>query len=170
MAMPRCCAICSALTKFTDSARCGVSIPLSAATERIFVSRSSTPHSSIAARVTGPLTICAAKRPSFSARLIERRGVGVGQPFERQVDRGDEDRAAQRVDDHLRGLHGHAVLRLDRVRADVRREDDVLRVEQRVVFCRRLVDVDVDGRAGDLAAVERVGERLSRRRCRRARC
>ena len=94
--------------------------------------------------------------------------LGLLQCGQIAVDR-DEDRSSQGVDDHLRGLHRHAVLGLDRIRADVRREDDVLRVQERMVFARRLFDIDVDRGAGDLAAVQRLGERLLRRRCRRAR-
>ena len=40
----------------------------------------------------------------------------------------------------------HAVLRFDRVRADVRREDDVLRVQERMVLPGRLVGENVHGR------------------------
>ena len=58
--------------------------------------------------------------------IDERRGVGIGEPFERQIDRRDEDRAAKGVDDHLRRLHGDAILRFDRVRTDVRRKYHVI--------------------------------------------
>src|SRR5688572_24056598 len=68
--MPRVSAICSAFTKLTDSARCGVRRPLSDATEMIFSRRFSMPHSSTSARLTGPFSTCAAKVPSFSASLI----------------------------------------------------------------------------------------------------
>src|ERR1043165_4773618 len=132
--MPRSAASCFALTKLTDSATCGSSTPLSAATVRISCSRSSIAYVSIVARSTGASTICAAKRPSFSARLArplfcaaarpprrcdDLRGeeaellgeadeafvVGVDHALERQVHRRDEDRAAQRLDDVLRRLH-----------------------------------------------------------------
>ena len=60
------------------------------------------------------------KEADLLGEADQRRSIGIGQPLERQVDCGDKDGPAQSVDDHLRRLDSHAVLRLDRVGSNVR--------------------------------------------------
>ena len=69
-----------------------------------------------------------------------------------------DDRAGQQEIRHLLGdLQRDVLLRLGGRGAEMRRGDDIVAAEQRI-FRRRLLDEDVDRRAGDLAAVERGGQ------------
>ena len=77
---------------------------------------------------------------------------------ERQVDRRDERRALQGFGQHLDGLHRHAILRLDRGCSEMRGAEHLRVLHQREVL-RRLHGEDVEGRAGQMARVERGNER-----------
>ena len=83
----------------------------------------------------------------------------------RPIDGGHVDRVGdlpfqQEVDDELRRLDRDVLLRLDRGRAEVRRQHDVRGFQQRVVGRGRLGAEHVDAGPGDGPGRERVGERL----------
>ena len=65
--------------------------------------------------------------------------------------------------------HAHRLPRLGGRAAEVRRENDVLELEQALVDLR-LALVDVEGRARDLALAKSVDERSPRRRPGRGSC
>ena len=77
------------------------------------------------------------------------------------ADHGDvhgvrDEPAVERGDDLLGDDHARAILRLVGRRGEVRRDDDVVELEQRARV--RLFGEDVERRAGDLAALQRVDE------------
>ncbi len=76
----------------------------------------------------------------------------------RDVDGGRDHAALEAEHDVLGDLLAGAVLRFGRGRAEVRREDDVVELDERRVGARLDLE-DVDAGAGDLAGADRVGER-----------
>ena len=75
----------------------------------------------------------------------------------------------QQIVRHLLGdLQRDVLLRLGGGGAEMRRADDIGMAEQRILR-RRLLGEHVEGRAGDLAGIERRAQRLLRRPARRAR-
>ena len=100
-----------------------------------------------------------ANEPSFSASSTHgfRRGASSAR------DRGEVHRvgdgAAQQIVGHLLGdLQRDVLLRLGGGRAEMRRADHVGQAEQRA-FRRRLGLEHVEGGAGDVAGLQRLGER-----------
>src|SRR5690606_6492482 len=78
----------------------------------------------------------------------------------RRVDHATRVVAPQRHDRALEDLGADAPLRLDGVRAEVGGEHDVVAVQERVVWGRRLERVDVEPGGEDLAALQRLDERV----------
>ena len=79
-------------------------------------------------------------------------------PIDRDVDRVRDEPAVERRDDLLGDDHAGAILRLARRRGEVRRDDDVVELEQRPGV--RLAREDVERGAGDLARPERLEQRV----------
>ena len=75
----------------------------------------------------------------------------------RHIDRIRYGAGQQEIRHLLGDLQRHVLLRLGCRGAEMRRRDDIVAPEERVLT-RRLVDKDVDCRAGDMTAVERRGE------------
>ena len=75
----------------------------------------------------------------------------------RHVDRVDDGAGQQEIGHLLGDLQRHVLLRLGGRGAEMRRGDDIVAAEQRVLQ-RRLVDKDIDRGAGDMTAVEGGGE------------
>ena len=96
-------------------------------------------------------------------RHVRRQRAIVHAVGKRQIDHVAEVDAAQRIDHLLHDLHGHIALRLDRVRADVRRGNHVLQrqqLRQERIGLGRLAAVHVDAGARDFAGHQRLVQRL----------
>ena len=76
----------------------------------------------------------------------------------RHVDGGQDDAAREEVDHELGRLGGDGQLGLSGAGAEVRRQDDIRQLEQRMVGRRRLLHEDVKGGAGEVAGLQRIGE------------
>ena len=87
----------------------------------------------------------------------------------REVDRVPDRAVPQEIADAHRGLDADELLCLDGGRGDVRGRDHLRQADQRLIG-RRFDGEDVEARAGDMSALDRVGERrlidqLSRAPC-----
>ena len=100
-----------------------------------------------------------ARRPSCAASGTNGPSTSSSSaPIDGDVDRVRDEAAVERRDDLLGDDHAGPVLRLVGGGGEVRRDDDVVELEQRAVV--RLLREDVERGAGELAGAQRLDERL----------
>ena len=157
--MPRSAASTGALTTFTTWSTRSWNVPLSAAAVSRRVSYcESGPCAATVIR-------CGRPRGELDRDPPEQGGKRDERPQDLEVslvDDGDvhgvrDDPAVERGDDLLGHDHARAVLRLAGRRREVRRDDDLVEPQQRPLV--RLLREDVESGAGELARLDRLGER-----------